>query len=231
MRPNKCSQDLNCTSLSFGHNVISFSTAANILGFHFTYEMRIDAHVQDICCKVYIDIRRISSIRHLLSIDATKTLLSAFVLPKLDYCNSLLYCSPMYMLERLQKVQNSAARLIFQCRIQNHISLILMSLHWLPINSRIEYKLSVICHSFFLGLSPSYLSDLLLVYTPKRNFGSSSDNRILCIPKLRTKTFGHHSFSFAAPTIWNSLPSELRQTDSIQKFMLALKTHLRKFYT
>ena len=118
----------------------------------------------------------ISSIRHLLSIDATKTLLSAFVLPKLHYCNSLFYGSPMYMLEILQKVQNSAARLIFQCRKQNQISPLLMSLHWLPINARIEYKLSVICHSFFLGLSHIYLSDLLLVYTPKRNLRSSSDN-------------------------------------------------------
>ena len=101
------------------------------------------------------------------SIDATKTLLSAFGLPKLDYCNSLFYGSPMYMLERLQKVQNSAARLIVQCCKQNHISPLLMSLHWLPINAHIEYKLSVICHSFFLGLSPIYLSGLLSVYTPK----------------------------------------------------------------
>ena len=132
IRPNKCAQNLNCTSLSFGHNVISFSTIAKNLGFHLTDDMRIDAHVQDVCRKVYIDIRRISSIRHLLSIDTTKTLLSAFVIPKLDYCNSLFYGSPMYMLERLQKVQNSAGRLIFQCRKQNHISPILMSLHWLP---------------------------------------------------------------------------------------------------
>ena len=204
---------------------MSFSITAKNFGFHFTDDMRIDAHVQDICRKAYIDIRRISSIRH-LSIDATKTLLSAFVLPKLDYCNSLFNGSPMYMLENLQKVQNSAARLIFKCRKQNHISPLLMSLHWLPINAHIEYKFSVICHSFFFGLSPIYLSDLLFVYTPKRNLRSFSDNRILCIPKLRTKTFGHHSFYFAAPTIWNSLPSDLRHTDSIQKFQLALRTYL-----
>ena len=206
------------------YNVI-FSTTAKNLRFHFADDMRIDAHVQDICRKVYLDIRRISSIRH-LSIDATQALLSTFVLQKFDYCKSLFYGSPMYMLERLQKVQNSAARLILQCRKQNHIPPLLTSLHWLLINARIEYKLSVICHSLFLGLSPIYLSDLLLVYTPKRNLRSSSDNGILCIPRLRTKTFGHRSFSFTAPTIWNSMPSDLRHTDSIQKFMLALKTHL-----
>ena len=72
MRPNKCTQNLNCTSLSFIHNEISFTTIAKNLGFHFTDDMRIDVHVQDICCKAYFDIRHISSIRHLLSIDATK---------------------------------------------------------------------------------------------------------------------------------------------------------------
>ena len=185
--------------------------------------MRIDEHLQDICHKVYIDIQRIISICHLLSIEETKTLLSAFVLPKVDYCNSILYGNPMYMLEKFQKVQNSASRLIFQCHKQSHISPLLMSLHWLPINAHIEYKLSVICHSFFLGLSPTYFSNLLSVLTPKRHLHSSSDNGIPCIPKLRTNTFGHRSYSFAAPTIWNSLPTELRHTDSIHKFKSALK--------
>ena len=184
IHPNKCPKKLNFSSLSFGHNIISFSTTAKYLGFHFTDDMRIDAHVQDICRKVYIDIRRISSICHILSIDSTKTLLSATVLPKLHYCNSRFYGSPMYMQERFQKFQNSAAKQIFQCRKQNHISPLLMSLHWLPINARIEYKLSVICHSFFLGLSPIYLSDLLLVYTPKRNLRSSSDSRIVSINQV-----------------------------------------------
>ena len=184
MRPNKCTQYLDCTSLSLGHNFISLYTKARSLGFHLTDDMRTEAHIQDICRKAYIDIRRISSIRRLLTNVATKTLLSAFVPPKLDNCNSLFYGNPMYMLERLQKVQNSAARLIFQCRKQNHISPLLMSLHWLPINARIEYKLSVICHSLYLSLSPIYLSGLLSLYTPKRNLRFSSDNRILCIPML-----------------------------------------------
>ena len=188
--------------------------------------MRIDAHVQDICLIVFINIRRISSILHLLSIDATNILLSAFVLQKLNYCYSLFHCSPMYILEGLQMVPNFAAKIIFQCRKQNHIFPLLISLHWLPINARREYNLTVICHSFFLGLSHIYMSELLSVCTPKRNLCSSSDNGILCIPKLRTKTFWHRSFSFAATTIWNYLPSELRHADSIQKFKLALMTNL-----
>ena len=133
---------------------------------------------------------------HLLSIDKTKILLCAFVLPKFNYCNSLLYGSRIYVMECHQKVQDSAARHIYQRCRQNHIYPS-RYLHWLPINARIEYKLSAICHSFFLGLSPIYLSDLLSVSTPKRNLRSSSDSIMLCIPKLRTKTFGHRTFIFA----------------------------------
>ena len=113
------------------------------------------------------------------------------MLPKLDNSSALFHGSQnciccvcyvyLYLLERLQKVQSSAARQIFKCRKQTHISPLLMSLHWLPINDRIEYKLSVICHFFYLGLSPIYLSDILSVYTLKRNLRSSSDNGILCI--------------------------------------------------
>ena len=204
IRQDKYTQDLNHTSLSLGHNVISFSTTAKNFGFHFTDDIRIHEHVQDICRKAYINIRRICSIRYLLSIDATKCLLSAFVLPKLDYCHSLFYGKPMYRLKRLRKVQNSAARLISTCRRLSHISPRLISLIWLPNNARIEYKLSVICHSLFLGLFPIYISDLLTVNTPRRNLPSFY-NGILCMPNLRTKTSWHRSFSSTATTIWNSL--------------------------
>ena len=122
IRQYKFTQTFNYNFLSVGRNVISFSTTAKNLGFYFRHDKILDAHVQDICPKAYIDIQRISSIRHLLSIDATTKLLSAVVLPKLYYCNYLFYGSPTYILERFQKDQNSAAGLIIQCHKQNHIS-------------------------------------------------------------------------------------------------------------
>ena len=81
-------------------------------------------------------------IRHLLSTYATKTLVSAFVFLHLDYCNSLLFGCPQYLLNKLQKVQNNATRLVLRVSKTNHISPHLASLHWLPIDSRIQYKLS-----------------------------------------------------------------------------------------
>ena len=74
----------------------------------------------------------------------TKKLLCAFVLSRLDYCNSVLEGCPKYLLSKLQKVQNNAARLIFRTTRSAHVTPRLHSLHWLPIEKRIEYKLSLL---------------------------------------------------------------------------------------
>ena len=169
---------------------------------------------KNICRSAHSELRRISTIRHLLSADSTKTLVSALVLSRLDYCNSLLSGCPKHLLETLQKVQNSAARLVLKAHKLDHVSPLLRTLHWLPIQARIEYKLSTACHSFFSDTAPVYLSDLLRVYSPSRQLRSTSDSRTLRIPHIKTETFGHRSFSHAVPSVWNSLPHEIRHIQS-----------------
>ena len=97
---------------------ISFSSSARNLGFYFRDDMSVELHVKNVCRSAYSELRRISTIRHLLFIDSTKTLVSAFVLSRLDYCNSLLSGCPKHP-EKLQKVQNSAARLVFKAHKRN----------------------------------------------------------------------------------------------------------------
>ena len=112
--------------------------------------MSVELHIKNVCRSTYSKLCRISTIRHLLSVDSTKTLVSAFVLCRLDYCNSLLSGCPKHLLEKLQKVQNSAARLVLKAHKRDHVSPLLRTHHWLPIQARIKYKLSTLCHSFFL---------------------------------------------------------------------------------
>ena len=107
----------------------------------------------------YIEIQRISNIRHYLTIDATKTLFCAFVLSKLDYCNSLLSGSPKHPLDKLQ---NSAARLVFKARKHEHIKPVLQKLHWLPAVSRIQHKVATQCYNSFTESYPVYLSNSCL---------------------------------------------------------------------
>ena len=88
--------------------------------------------------------------------------MSAFVISRLDYyCNSLLSGCPKHFLEKSKKVQNSAVRLVFKAHKRDHVSPLLRTLHWLPIQARVEYKLSTLCHPFFSATSPVWLSDLM----------------------------------------------------------------------
>ena len=120
-------------------------------------------HVSNLVRSANFELRRISSIRHLLSTDATKALVSSFVLSRLNYCNSLLFGCPQYLLNKLQKVQNNAARLVLRVSKTDHISLHFASLHWLPIDSRILYKLSSLCYNC-LNLTASYYLTTLRIY-------------------------------------------------------------------
>ena len=76
--------------------------------------MSVELHIKSVYRSAYSELGRIRTIRHLLSVDSTKTLVSAFVLCRLDYRNLLLSGCPKHLLEKLQKVQNSAARLVLK---------------------------------------------------------------------------------------------------------------------
>ena len=185
-------------------------------------------HVLNVVRAANFELRRISSIRHLLSTQATITLISAFVLSRLDYCNSLLFGCPQSLISQLQRVQNNAARLILKLPKSDHISHHLASLHWLPVTSRIQYKISTIVFNTLRFNSPLYLSNLLSLYVPARSLRSSADKSTLCPPSVRTVTFGHKSFFHSAPTVWNSLPLSVRSSDSVISFKGSVKTHLFK---
>ena len=87
----------------------------------------------------------------------------------------LLSGCPQYLLDKLQKVQNAAARLVCKAKKSDHIHPILETLHWLPVTHCIQYKISTICFNAISGTAPQCLSDLLQPYTPARQLRSASD--------------------------------------------------------
>ena len=99
--------------------------------------------------------------------DVTKKLLCAFDLSRLDYCNSLLAGRPKYFLSKLQNIQNNAARHILRTPRSSYVTPQLHSLHWFPVEQRIEYKLSLLCMCFKIisYQASTYLSDVLQLYT------------------------------------------------------------------
>ncbi len=136
---------------------------------------------------------------------------------------------PAHSISRLQYIQNSAARLLTYTKRSAHITPILFDLHWLPVSSRITYKIFLLTFKSLNGLAPSYLSDLLSLYIPPRHLRTSGCE-LLCEPRFRLSSMGGRSFSVIAPKLWNSLPLALRTTTTLHEFKSKLKTHLFKKY-
>ena len=152
-------------------------------------------------------------------------LIHAFVSSRLDYCNSLFTCLSKSCLDRLQVVQNAAARLLTRSPKRSHVTPILIALHWLPIKFRIQFKVLVVTYRALHGQAPTYIRDLLQPYLTSRSL-RSSDQGLLVVPRSRLKTKGDCAFEVVAPKLWNSLPLNLRSVDTVDTFKKQLKTHL-----
>jgi hypothetical protein len=153
----------------------------------------------------------------------------ALVSPHLDYANSLYYGLPEHLLDRLQRVQNAAARLVTGANRFASSKAQLKSLHWLPVRARIQYKIAVLVYRCINGCAPSYLRDLVTRYVPARALRSSHSND-LCVPKMKCNRYGRRSFMSAAPSVWNPLPRFLKLSSDLNTFCAELKTHLFRLY-
>ena len=183
-------------------------------------------HIKHLCRILFCQLRRLGKIRPFLSTDAANKLAVSFVLTRLDYCNSLLAGLPDNKLNKLQRIQNHAARIVL--RKPRHVSAtsLLRTLHWLPVKARIQYKIACLCFQCLShNTMPPYLSDLLHSYQPPRTL-RSLDTSLLSVPRFCLETFGRRSFSAFGPTVWNSLPLPLRKTQCFSTFKKKLKTHL-----
>nr|XP_054587966.1 uncharacterized protein LOC129153102 isoform X1 [Nothobranchius furzeri] len=168
---------------------------------------------------------RWSPLSPFLSLADTETLMHAFITGRFDYCNALLSGLPKKSTPGLQLLQNSAARVLVKTRRQEHITLVLNKLHWLPVCFRVDFKVLLMVFKCLNGLGPSYLSELLHKYEPSRSLRSSSSH-VLVIPKARTHSQGEASFQLYGPRLWNGLPEDLRTVESVLVFKARLKTHL-----
>ena len=211
-------------SITVCNSTIQASSNVRNLGAHLDQELKMKDHVSHVTKSAYFQIRKIRSIKKFLSKDSLKTLVNCFILSRLDYCNSLLYGISDENLDRLQRVQNAAARLIYGLRKHDHITDTLRKLHWLPIRYRINYKIALLTYKSLNGHGPDYLRELLVPLQHQRSLRSSTKN-LLKVPKFNLKSDGKRSFSFAAPTVWNSLPDDLK-TMGLASFKRNLKTHL-----
>ena len=147
--------------VSVGDEQIVPKSSARNLGVIFDECCSMVEHVNKICKTSYYHLRNISKIRKYLTEETTEIFVHAFVSSKLDYCNSLLYGLPKHMISSLQSVQNTAARVVTVTKKFDHITPVLIQLHWLPVHFRILFKVLLLVYKALNGMAPLYITELL----------------------------------------------------------------------
>ncbi len=119
----------------------------------------------------------------MLTVSDAEKLVHAFMTSRLDYCNALLGGCPASSINKLQMVQNAAARVLTRSRKYDYITPILQSLHWLPIKFCISYKILLLAYKALNDLAPAYLTKLLSRYNPTRSL-RSQNSALLVVPRI-----------------------------------------------
>ena len=151
--------------------------------------MKDTIYVNKLCSILYLTLKNIAKIRHKIDMDSTRILVQALVTSKLDYCNSLMLGSTEYNLTKLQRIQNSAACIVYKRRYVLHITPYLKSLHWLRIKDKITYKIAVLMFNCINGFAPKYLQDLV-IRNHSRTLRSSMQSKLPVIKCNLAKFIG-----------------------------------------
>ena len=146
-----------------------------------------------------------------------KRLVNTSVTSRIDYTNNILYGSTDYDLNKLQRLQNIAARLIKGAKKNDHIMPIREEFHWLPIQYRIQFKILLLVYKCLHGLAPQYLFELIKLRCPPRTL-RSSNRLVLEKPIINMVSYGQRVFSYAGPELWNTLPEHTKNSKSVNDF-------------
>ena len=197
---------------------VRFVSTVKSLGVYMDQGLTLKDHIKSVKKESFSVLRNICKRKKLFTESQLKLIVNSLVVCKLDYCNAIFYGVNEKQLSELQRIQNAAARTILGLYKYDHLGESLKNLHWLPIQSRIKYKILLLVYKCLNGMAPDYLTSMIK-YT--------SYNHVLYLQETTSNSMpGERSFENAGPKLWNKLPSAIKSCSSITAFKTALKTYL-----
>ena len=219
--PKRIEKEISINGLFIDNECIRFSNVVENLGVLLDSKLSFRQHITKCTQSCYMSIKKISSVKSFLDTNQRKVLVTALVLSQLDYCNGLLYNIDNTLLKQLQKVENCAAKLIFNRRkYDTGLSSLYSTLHWLHIKERIVFKILLLVHKCIYCKAPVYLTQLITLA-----YSFSRTGNLVSGIKTRYAT-SDGAFSVCAPYLWNALPTVLKLECSTVQFKRKLKEHL-----
>ncbi len=165
-------------TIQLGSSTITPSASVRNLDVIFDDQLTFKEHIAKTAQSCRFALHKIRKNRPFLTEHAAQLLVQALVISRLDYCNVLLAGLPSNTIKPPQMIQNAAARLVFNEPKRAHVTPLFVSLHWLPVAARIQFKTLMLAYRTTTGSAPTYFHSLLRIYIPSRSLRSASERRL-----------------------------------------------------
>jgi hypothetical protein len=205
-------------SLRIGGSDIKPSEVVHDLGVIIDKHMKLESNVNAICRTCFLYLRLIGRIRRSLTMKTCELLVRALVLSRIDYCATILYGISSRLITKLQRVFNASIRLVELLSKREHVKASLKRHKWIPVEDRIKMRVALLTFKTIHQIAPSYLSQLITPLEPNEEVSLRSHNHLRLAVARCKNNLGDRAFSNCAPTVWNNLPSNIRDSKKLITF-------------
>ena len=218
--PPSLNREVLIKGILFEDQCIRFSEFVKNVGVWIDKNLNLGQHVNNIVSHCYKILKDIARIKKNLERNHVENLVHAVITSRLDYCNCLLMNISKENLYKLQKVQNSAARLVLGLRRRQSARAALRELHWLNVEARIIFKVLLLVFKVIKGQCSDNLTFQFKAFN-----GRPNDFLLLKTPNFNTK-YGKRIFEYNGSRLWNALPVDIRMVEDVGTFKTKIKTLL-----
>ena len=198
--------------------------AAKDLGVIVDKYLNYNEHVTKTVSNCFFKLSRINRIKHLLDTKTLILLINSFIFSKPFYCSTVWSNTTKTNKNKLQLVQNYAARVVLGLRKYDHISEGLKSLKWLNMQEKLYLNDCIMMHKCIYGDTPRYISNKF-TRRCKIHQRITRQNQDLDLPACRLAS-GQRSFAYRGSKIWNELPKGIKSIENIKTFKKHLINHI-----
>ena len=213
--------NINLNSINVNNSEIELKRMIKSIGFIIDMEFNMNEQISATIKKCNYALHCISKIRPFLDLQATKILINALVISKLEYNLELMQNNKQSDIEKFDKILRKCIRLIFKLKKRESVSTYMKTLNWLPIAERIKLKNNKIIHNSICHKTPQYIYDLFdlneNIYHTRQNNGRS-----LKLTKPNSE-FQRKAISVYGLTIYNEIPIDIKNSKNFNE-------NLRKYY-
>ena len=200
----------------YSANVVNKLSTCNVLTT--CHVIKVDSAVFRLlllCKRVSCAIGALKRLRPFVSEATAIQIYRALVLPYFDYCSAVWDGLCNRLADKVQKLQNRAARVILKAKYDTSSSILRNRLSWDTLAIRRKKQKAVLMYKCLNGLVPNYLQNLFTHRCTSYNLRNQEYK--ITLPKPRTD-FLKRSFSYSGAKLWNDLPLSIRSSSSLAKF-------------